>query len=58
MRDEDDINVIEDLEMKLNMHDDTSVQKQYRRVPKPLYPEVKNYLEDLLNRNWIKPSTS
>ena len=40
------------------MHDETPVQKQYRRIPTPLYPEVKNYLEDLLNRNWIKPSTS
>ena len=36
----------------------TPVQKQYRQVPKPLYPEVKNYLEDLLNRQWIKPSSS
>ena len=58
MRNDDDINVIDELEMKLNMNDETPVQKQYRRIPKPLYPEVKNYLEDLLNRNWIKPSTS
>ena len=50
MRNSDDINVIDDLEMKLHMHDETPVQKQYRRIPKPLYPEVKNYLEDLLNR--------
>ena len=58
MRNSDDINVIDDLEMKLHMHDETPVQKQYRRVPKPLYPEVKSYLEDLLNRQWIKPSSS
>ena len=58
MRNDDDINVIDGLELKLNMQDETPVQKQYRRVPKPLYPEVKNYLEDLLNRQWIKPSSS
>jgi len=27
-------------------------------VPKPLYPEVKAYIEDLLNRNFIKKSPS
>ena len=58
MRNSDDINVIDELEMKLHMKDETPVQKQYRRIPKPLYPEVKSYLEDLLNRQWIKPSSS
>ena len=44
--------------MKLQMHDETPVQKQYRQISKPLYPEVKSYLEDLLNRQWLKPSSS
>ena len=58
MRNDEDINMIDNLEMKLQMHDETPVQKQYRRIPKPLYPEVKSYLEDLLNRQWIKQSSS
>ena len=58
MRDEDDINLVEGLELKMNMKDETPVQRQYNRVPKPLYPEVKSYLEDLLNRQWIRQSSS
>ncbi len=58
MRDEDDVHLIDGLCLKMNMTDETPVQKQYNRVPKPLYPEVKNYLEDLLNKNWIRPSSS
>ena len=58
MRDEDDVNLIDGLVLKMNMNDETPVQKQYNRVPKPLYPEVKAYIEDLLNRNWIRPSSS
>ena len=27
-------------------------------MPRPLYPEVKSYMEDLLNRNFIKKSKS
>ena len=58
MRDEEDIGLIDGLCLKMNMSDETPVQKQYNRVPKPLYPEVKQYLEDLLNQNWIRPSSS
>ena len=58
MRDDDDINLIEGLELVMNMKDETPVQKQYRRIPKPLYPETKQYLEDLLNRQWIRQSSS
>jgi hypothetical protein len=45
-----DIGCIEELEMKLNMKDQTPVQKTYNSIPRPLYPEVKQYIEDLLNR--------
>ena len=58
MKDENDVNLIDGLELKMNMADETPVQRQYNRVPKPLYPEVKSYIEDLLNRNWIRPSSS
>ena len=40
------------------LNDKTPVQKNYVVVPRPLYPEVTSYVEDLLNRNFIRRSTS
>ena len=39
----------ENLQLKINLSDKTSVQKNYIVVPDPLYPELKHYIEDLLN---------
>ena len=39
-------------------HANSSVQKNSVAVPKPLYPEVKAYIEDLLNRDFIRKSFS
>ena len=58
MKDDQDIGFIDNLELKLHMNDETPVQRQYRRIPKPLYKEVKQYLEDLINRQWIQQSSS
>ena len=45
--------------MNLTLSDPTPVQKTYTSVPRPLYAEVKHYIEDLLNRGWItKPQSS
>ena len=44
--------------MKLKLSDTTPVQKTYTSIPRPLYAEVKYYLEDLLNRGWITKSQS
>jgi hypothetical protein len=55
---DDDIGCIEELELKQNMKDQTPVQKTYNSIPRPLYPEVKQYTEDLLNRVWITKSKS
>ena len=57
-KDEDDIGCAEGLQLKINLSDTTPVQKTYAAVPRPLYPEVKNYVEDLLNRGWIRHSRS
>ena len=57
-RDDNDIGMIQDLKLKINLEDKTPVQKNYIAVPHPLYPEVKSYIEDLLNRNFIKKSKS
>ncbi|KAL9967535.1 hypothetical protein ACROYT_G025782 [Oculina patagonica] len=32
------------------------VQRKYTAIPRPLYAEVKQYVEDLLNREWIQKS--
>jgi hypothetical protein len=55
---DDDIGCITDLKVTIKLSDKTPVQKNYTAVPRPLYPEVKSYVEDLLNKNFIRKSTS
>lgn len=57
-KDDNDIGCIPDLQLDLDLEDQTPVQKNYVAVPKPLYGEVKAYIEGLLNRNFIKKSSS
>ena len=44
--------------MDIKMTNDQPVQKNYLSIPCPLYPEIKGYIEDLLNRGFIRKSTS
>ncbi|CAB4016615.1 Retrovirus-related Pol poly from transposon [Paramuricea clavata] len=55
---DDDIGCIPDLKVTIKLNDETPVQKNYTAVPRPLYPEFKSYVEDLLNKNFIRKSTS
>ena len=55
---EQDIGCAEGLQLPISLSDPTPVQKTYTAIPKPLYAEVKQYLEDLLNRGWIVKSRS
>ena len=55
---DEDIGCIPDLEMDINMKVHQPVQKKYTSVTRPLYPEVKQYIEDLLNQNFITKSKS
>lgn len=57
-KDENDVGCIPSLQLKIRLHDTTPVRRTYTSVPKPLHKEVKEYLEDLLNRGWIKKSRS
>ena len=57
-RNDEDIGCINDLELGINLTTNEPVQKNYVSVPRPLYPEVKQYIEDLLNRQFIKESRS
>ena len=56
--DDQDVGCAENLQLKINLSDKTPVQKNYIGVPKPLYPELKHYIEDLLNRGFIQKSKS
>lgn len=56
--DEDDIGSIPSLKLHITLHDTTPVRRTYMAVPKPLHQEVKEYIQDLLNRGWITPSRS
>ena len=57
-KDDDNVGSIPDLELNINLKDTTPVQKNNVAVPTPLHPEVKSYIEDLLNHKFIKKSTS
>ena len=47
-----------DLSLDIKTTDDVPVQKNYYKIPKPMIEEVKNHVRDLLDRGWIKESSS
>ena len=55
---DNDIDCATDLQLEINLTDMKPVQKKYTSIPRPLFPEVKQYIEDLLNKQWIKKSRS
>ena len=57
-KDETDIGSIPELEMKIRLTDNIPVQRTYQSIPRPLYQEVKVYLHDLMEREWIIKSYS
>lgn len=57
-RDDDDVGCIPSLQMGITLKDDIPVQRTYAAVPKPLYKEVKEYIQDLLAKKWIVKSKS
>ena len=59
-RNNNDVGCIENLELEIQQKDNKPVQKNYMyiSIPKPLYGEVKEYLEDMINQNWNCKSCS
>ena len=47
-----------DLQMELNLTDNIPVVVPHRQIPRPLYDEVKNFINDLIANNWIQESKS
>ena len=57
-KDDSDVGSVQELQMNISLKDNTPLQKNYVAVPRPLYPKVKSYIENLLNRRFIKKYTS
>lgn len=53
-----EIGCIASLQMSINLRDDIPVQHEYSSVPKTLFKEVKDYIQDLLAKGWIVKSKS
>lgn len=57
-QDDIDMGCIKSLEMSITLKDNTPIQRSYASIPKPLYREVNEYIEDLLAKGWIVKSKS
>ena len=55
---EDDIGCMEGLQMDIELSDSTPGQRNYVSIPRPLYQELKSYIEDLMNKRFITKSRS
>ena len=57
-RSECDIGDIRDFKMKINLVDNIPVREAYRKIPRNLYAEVRDYISDLVTNGWIEESYS
>lgn len=57
-RHKEDVGYIINLKMDIKLTDEFPVAKTYNAIPRPLYDEVKNHIQDLLNQGFIRKSTS
>ncbi len=57
-RDSNDIGCLPSLQMSITLTDEIPVQRVYSAVPKPLFKEVKEYVQELLMKGWIVKSKS
>ena len=53
-----DIGDVKECTLKIDVKDEVPIQQTYRSLPRPLHREVKNFVEDLLNKGWITHSQS
>ena len=57
-RSDTDIGNIPDFQMDIHLTDDVPVNQAYRHLPRKLYDDVRNYLNDLIVNGWIQESES
>ena len=48
-----DIGCVKTPQMKINLKNQVLVQQNYNSIPKQLYNDMKDYFEDVLNKQWI-----
>ena len=53
-----DLGKIDDFQMEIKMIDETPINEAYRQIPRHLYGEVKNYIDDAISSNLIRKSFS
>ena len=53
-----DIGHVKDFHLDIKLTDQIPVAEPYRKIPKPLYTEVKNHISDLVANGWIRQSYS
>ena len=57
-RNKDDIGHIPDFKLDINLVDEAPVSEPYRNIPRQLYDEVKDHINNLLANGWIRQSYS
>ena len=57
-RSDTDIGDIPDFQMDIHLTDEVPVHQAYRHLPRKLYDDVKNYLNDLIVNGWVQESSS
>ena len=53
-----DIGYVPEFKLDIKLSDDKPFREAYRKIPGPLFKEVKNHINDLLANGWIKRSYS
>ena len=53
-----DIGHVPDFKVPIHLTDDIPVNESYRSIPRPLYEDVKNHINNLLAHGWVRKSTS
>ena len=53
-----DIGHVSDFKMPIHLTDNIPVNESYRSIPRPLYDDVKNHINNLLAHGWVRKSTS
>ena len=56
--DDTDIGIVDHNKIKIRLKDNIPCQAACNSLPRPLYQELKHYVEDLLNKQWIANSHS
>ena len=57
-QDDQDVGNAPEPQMKIRLKDDIPVQQNHSTMPNQLHGEMKQYIEDLLNRQWVINSYS